>query len=104
MESHWNYRRVKHINSKEPYAEQGYCTVHEIHWNADQTPHLFNFNDLKVFEKEDLERIAAAFDHPPVVEVDDASIFWDAEDDYGVWNYKTWKWLVEKDSSTVEQV
>jgi hypothetical protein len=42
---------------------------------------------------EEAEWILKAFDEPPVVRVDDASIF---RHEYGFTDYKKWEWLERK--------
>lgn len=68
-----------------------YLSVHEVYYDDEEKPYLWNPNKASPMDKEEAERIARAFDKEPIVEVDDAS--WVRTEEGYAEDYKTWKWL-----------
>lgn len=89
--SYWKHRTVRHVNSKFP--EEPRLTVHEVYFDDQEKPYLWNPNGCEPESKKECEQMGQAFDEEPVVEVDDATIT-SVQEGFGV-DYTSWKWLVE---------
>lgn len=86
----WHHRTIKHIHSTIP-DEEVYYTVHEFYYDkkVKNVPVYDAFTQSPAYpcSKEEATFILKAYDYPPAVIVDDASI----DNDEG---YVTYAWLV----------
>lgn len=97
-ESYWHHRTIKHVNSNYAHLknEEPYYTVHEFYYGTTKDGEGrfmydgFSFEADSPMSKQECEWMAKAFDMPPVIEVDDASLAVDNEN--GTW-YNKWEWL-----------
>ena len=68
---HWHHRTIRHL----PADDEAYLTVHEFfHEHGRYT--LFTTDPVSPQSKEEALQMAAAFDRPPVVEIEDATGEW----------------------------
>jgi len=88
---HWHHRTIEHIYSTDP-EDEPYLTVHEFTFTGNEYEG-FTFEQASPCSKQEAEWILKAFDYPPVVRVDDASMF---QDDLGSIEYTKWEWLERK--------
>lgn len=86
---HWNHRLIEHRDSSNPDHEV-YTTVHEVYYNDSNEKYLWSPREASPRTREDAERFVRAFDKPPVLWVDDASIVFTANLSV---DYKEWGWL-----------
>ena len=75
---HWHHRTIEHIYSPDP-EDEPYLTVHEFTFTGDEYDG-FTFEQASPLSKQEAEWILKAFDEPPVVRVDDASM---SQDEHG---------------------
>ena len=88
---HWHHRTIEHIDSRHP-EEEPYLTVHEFSFKGNEYEG-FTFSQASPLSKQEAKWILKAFDYPPVIRVDDASIF---QDGHGYIEYRKWEWLERK--------
>ena len=87
----WHHRTIRHIDSRFP-DEEPYETTHEFTFTGKQYD-SFSFSIAIAMSKEEAQRIADAYDYPPVIEVDEAD-FEAEETSFGHFpSYKKYKWL-----------
>ena len=87
----WHHRTIRHIDSRFP-DEEPYETVHEFSFTGEEYD-SFSFSIAIAMSKEQAQWIRDAYDHPPVIEVDEAD-FEPEETSFGHFpSYKKHKWL-----------
>jgi hypothetical protein len=93
----WHHRTIRHIDSRFP-DEEPYETAHEFTFTGKQGRNTtqydsFSFSIAIAMSKEEAQRIADAYDYPPVIEVDEAD-FEAEETSFGHFpSYRKYKWL-----------
>lgn len=95
---YWHHRTIEHINSRFPDHEP-YLTVHEFTHTRGKYDG-FVISEASPRSKQEAQWILNAFDAPPVVRVDDASI---TEDACGFEDYDKWEWL-DREVKKVKEV
>lgn len=96
---YWHHRTIEHINSKHP-EDEPYLTVHEFsHTNGKYDG--FTFSEASPQSKQEAQWILDAFNAPPVVRVDDATM---TTDQCGFPDYEKWEWINQtvKESEVVK--
>ncbi len=87
--SGWNYRTVKHVNRDWPDEEE-YLTVHETFCNSSGLPWGFSVNAESPQTKQEVERMALAFDKEPIALIYDET----KNTNVAAFTDYEWEWLV----------
>lgn len=88
---YWHHRTIRHYYKDAGNEEDAYYTVHEFtHDEGDTQYNGWSFQPQTPVSKRECEMMLAAYDLPPVMQVDDAK---QKVDEYGFPNWEEYEWL-----------